>query len=72
MTRYLVDTNVISAVSPPHQPAPDLAAWLIQHSDDLYLSTVTIAEIEAGIAKILFIVFLIGAIITFLVGRTRV
>ena len=26
----------------------------------------------AGIAKILFVVFLIGAIITFLVGRSRV
>jgi len=31
-----------------------------------------IAAGAAGIAKILFVVFLIGAIITFLVGRSRV
>ena len=48
---YLVDTNVISARAPSRVPLPDLAAWMDAHSADLFLSTVTIAEIEDGIAK---------------------
>jgi predicted nucleic acid-binding protein len=47
---YLVDTNVISA-SAPSRPASDLIAWMNQYSASLYLSTVTVAEIEDGIAK---------------------
>jgi predicted nucleic acid-binding protein len=48
---YLVDTNVISARAPPRVPLPDLAAWMDTHSADLFLSTVTVAEIEDGIAN---------------------
>ena len=48
---YLVDTNVISARAPSRVLLPDLAAWMDSHSADLFLSTVTIAEIEDGIAK---------------------
>ena len=48
---YLVDTNVISARAPSRVLLPDLAAWMDAHSADLFLSTVTIAEIEDGIAK---------------------
>ena len=48
---YLVDTNVISARALSRVPLPDLAAWMDAHSADLFLSTVTIAEIEDGIAK---------------------
>jgi predicted nucleic acid-binding protein len=45
----LLDTNVISAVMAPAPPAVVLR-WLDeQHSDTLYLSTVTIAEIAYGI-----------------------
>lgn len=52
MTRYLVDTNVISATAPTAAvPRRDLAAWMDIHSSDLFLSAVTIAEIAAGIAK---------------------
>jgi predicted nucleic acid-binding protein len=48
---YLVDTNVISARAPARVPLPELAAWMDTHSAELFFSTVTIAEIEDGIAK---------------------
>ena len=49
---YLVDTNVISAVS-PNRPVPAaLVEWMDAQSDSLFLSVVTIAEIEDGIAKL--------------------
>ena len=53
MTRYLVDTNVISATAPGTAGRrAEFAQWMDSHSDDLYLSAVTIAEIADGIAKI--------------------
>jgi predicted nucleic acid-binding protein len=49
---YLVDTNVISAAA-PFRPLPTaLVAWMDAHSDILFLSAVTVAEIEDGIAKL--------------------
>jgi predicted nucleic acid-binding protein len=49
---YLVDTNVISAGA-PGRPAPlDLVAWMDAHSGLLFLSAMTVAEIEDGIAKL--------------------
>jgi predicted nucleic acid-binding protein len=49
---YLVDTNVISAAAPSKAAAPaGLVAWMEERSAALYLSAVTIAEIEDGIAK---------------------
>lgn len=49
---YVVDTNVISADAPTKaSPAPDLAAWMDRNSAGLFLSVITIAEIEDGIAK---------------------
>jgi hypothetical protein len=49
---YLVDTNVISAVS-PNRPAPAaLVEWMEAQSASLFLSVVTIAEVEDGIAKL--------------------
>jgi toxin FitB len=49
---YLVDTNVISAGAPAKSlAAADLVKWMDAHSSDLYLSAVTVAEIEDGIAK---------------------
>jgi toxin FitB len=49
---YLVDTNVISAAAPSKAAAPaGLVTWMDQRSAALYLSAVTIAEIEDGIAK---------------------
>lgn len=53
MTRYLVDTNVISAVAPTlAQRRAELAAWMDARSSDLFLSAVTVAEIADGIAKL--------------------
>lgn len=48
---YLLDTNVLSALRrPDRHPAP--AAWLRdQRPSDVYLSVVTVAEIERGIAR---------------------
>jgi toxin FitB len=52
VTRYLVDTNVISATSPTTVvKRPELIEWMDLHSPDLFLSAVTIAEIADGIAK---------------------
>ncbi len=52
MTRYLVDTNVISATAPTTPVTrPEIIEWMDAHSDDLFLSAVTIAEIANGIAK---------------------
>ena len=48
---YLVDTNVISARAPSRVAPAEMAAWMDAHSANLFLSVVTIAEIEDGIAK---------------------
>lgn len=48
---YLVDTNVISAGAPSRIASPALVAWMDAHSATLFLSAVTIAEIEDGIIK---------------------
>jgi len=46
---YLLDTNVISAVCRPDR-APLVAAWLRgKPEEDLYLSVITLGEIERGI-----------------------
>ena len=52
MTRYLVDTNVISATAPTAVRRADLIEWMDSHSSNLFLSAVTIAEIVDGIAKV--------------------
>jgi predicted nucleic acid-binding protein len=53
VTRYLVDTDVISATAPSKRvQRPELAAWMDAHSSELFLSAVTIAEIASGIAKL--------------------
>ena len=49
---YLVDTNVLSAKAPTKAVlATDLIAWMDRNSAGLFLSVITIAEIEDGIAK---------------------
>ena len=46
---YLLDTNVISAVRRPDR-APQVAAWLRGKAEgELFLSVITIGEIERGI-----------------------
>lgn len=46
---YLLDTNIISAVRRPDR-APQVAAWLRAKPEaDLFLSVITLGEIERGI-----------------------
>jgi hypothetical protein len=49
---YLVDTNVISAAAPARPVPSALVDWMDTHSVSLFLSVVTVAEIEDGIAKL--------------------
>ena len=49
MTRFLLDTNIISEFTKPVRSRP-LVAWLADQDDeDLYISTFSIAEIRRGI-----------------------
>jgi predicted nucleic acid-binding protein len=51
VTRYLLDTNIISNVTKP-VPAPALVAWLADQADeDLYISSLTVAEIRRGLLE---------------------
>lgn len=48
---YILDTNVLSAVRRPDR-APQVRAWLATRSGtDLYLSVITLGEIERGIRQ---------------------
>jgi toxin FitB len=50
---YLVDTNIVSAGAPSKTAYPQaLVAWMDENSTDLYMSAVSITEIEAGIARL--------------------
>jgi predicted nucleic acid-binding protein len=49
---YLVDTNVVSAAAPSRAASPALVEWMDTHSTSLFMSAVTVAEIEDGIAKL--------------------
>jgi toxin FitB len=50
---FLLDTSVLSMLA-PGKPAPDvpLATWLQSRSSQLYISAVTVIEIEQGICKL--------------------
>lgn len=51
MTRYLLDTNIISNVVKP-QPSEPLLAWLAaQRDEDLFIASLTLAEIRRGILE---------------------
>jgi predicted nucleic acid-binding protein len=51
VTRYLLDTNIISNVIKP-APSPALLAWLgAQKDDDLFIASLTVAEIQRGILE---------------------
>jgi toxin FitB len=48
---YLLDTNVLSAVRRPER-SPEVVRWVAgQNAQDLYLSVLTLGEIERGIAQ---------------------
>ncbi len=49
MTRYLLDTNIISNVTKP-VPSPGLMAWLgAQADEDLFVASLTVGEVWRGI-----------------------
>jgi predicted nucleic acid-binding protein len=49
LTRYLLDTNIISNVTKP-DPSELLLEWMSAQSDgDLFISSLTVAEIRRGI-----------------------
>ncbi len=51
MTRYVLDTNIISNVVKP-TPSASLLAWLSNQRDqDLFLTALTIAEIRRGLLE---------------------
>jgi predicted nucleic acid-binding protein len=50
--RYLIDTDVLWAGAPSKvRPVPKLFAWMDRNSERLYVSVLTIAELEDGMAK---------------------
>jgi toxin FitB len=50
---YLLDTNVVSLLDPRRfQQEPALIAWLDRNGASLFLSVMTIAEMESGVAKL--------------------
>ena len=51
MTRYLLDTNIISNVIKP-VPSELLLAWMAEQSDEgLFIASLTLAEIRRGVLE---------------------
>ena len=51
MTRFLLDTNIVSNATKP-APSEALAAWFAEQLDgDLFISALTLAEIQRGILE---------------------
>jgi len=50
---FLLDTNVVSALRRPDHVPPGLAAWAASVSvSDLYLSAMTLYELELGVQRV--------------------
>lgn len=50
---YLLDTSVVSLLAPGrHSTDETLVGWIRDHTDALYVSAVTISEVEQGICKL--------------------
>ena len=51
MSRYLLDTNIVSNVT-RRAPSESLLAWMAgQVDDDLFISSLTVGEIRRGILE---------------------
>ena len=51
MTRYLLDTNIISNITKP-APSEELIAWMsVQADENLFISSLTVAEILRGVLE---------------------
>jgi predicted nucleic acid-binding protein len=58
MAGYLLDTNALSILAPPTGPrnvvtseCAAFRAWAREHDEELFLSTITLAEIQAGVSR---------------------
>lgn len=51
---FLIDTNIISLFSPDRKQAPSEAVkvWFREQGDAIYLSIITLAEIEKGLRRL--------------------
>lgn len=51
MSRYLLDTNIISSVTKP-APPESLLVWMAEQADEnLFISALTIAEVRRGVLE---------------------
>lgn len=51
MTRYLLDTNIVSDIIKP-EPSQALLTWMGEQKDDnLFIASLTVAEIQRGILE---------------------
>jgi len=51
VSRYLLDTNIISNITKP-VPSESLLAWMAEQADeDLFIASLTIAEIRRGVLE---------------------
>jgi toxin FitB len=51
VTRYLLDTNIISNVTKP-SPSEQLVSWMQEQADeDLFISSLTVAEVYRGVLE---------------------
>ena len=51
MSRYLLDTNIISNITNP-TPSASLLAWMATRADeDLFISSLTVAEVRRGVLE---------------------
>ena len=51
MSRYLLDTNIISNVTKP-EPSEALVSWMAEQEDeDLFISSLTVAEISRSVLE---------------------
>ena len=51
MSRYLLDTNIINNVTKP-APSASLVAWIAEQTDeDLFISSLTLAEVRRGVLE---------------------
>lgn len=53
MKRYLLDTSILSLLAPGRSGVSErLSEWLRARSDRLFVSTITVTEIQQGICKL--------------------
>ncbi|BAT60313.1 toxin FitB [Variibacter gotjawalensis] len=56
MTRYLLDTNALSILAPaarePDQRSKAFQQWALDRHENLFLSAVTLTEVQSGISRL--------------------